>query len=126
MNGYLRLSANNVDKNLAIHDIYLNESFTDVTLVTDDGQHVKAHKVILASVSDVLRKMLEKFDGEPSSQSIFFIRGVKYQNLASLLDFIYKGEASVHFQMLGDFMSLAKDLNVSGLFSCLNISRENY
>ena len=74
MNGYLRLSANNVDKNLAIHDIYLNESFTDVTLVTDDGQHVKAHKVILASVSDVLRKMLEKFDGEPSSQSIFFIK----------------------------------------------------
>lgn len=86
-----------------------------ITLVTDDGQHVKAHKVILASVSDVLRKMLEKFDGEPSSQSIFFLRGVKYQNLASLLDFIYKGEASVHFQMLGDFMSLAKDLNVSGL-----------
>ena len=32
--------------------------FTDVTLVGDDGIHLKAHKVILSSSSKVFREML--------------------------------------------------------------------
>ena len=117
MNGYFHLTCDRNDSSFktVFHDIYLKESFVDVTLVADDGQHVTAHKIVLSSASDVLRSMLEKFSNTSPAQSIFYMRGVKYENISSLLDFIYKGEARVHYQMLGEFMSLAKDLGITGL-----------
>ena len=47
--------------------------FTDVTLVTGDGQHLDVHRLILSSFSPVLRTM---FGQKSSSNTLLFLRGV--------------------------------------------------
>ena len=37
------------------------EKFCDVTLVSEDGRRILAHKVVLASASTILRKILQTY-----------------------------------------------------------------
>ena len=89
-----------------------NIEFCDVTLVCDEGEKIIAHQIILVNSSSVLRSILTN-NKHPSP--IIYMRGVKFNNLSSLIDFIYKGETSVVQDDLQQFLDLAKDLNIKGL-----------
>ena len=41
-----------------IRNLWKDEDFSDVTLATDDGQVVRAHRVVLCSASSKLKKLL--------------------------------------------------------------------
>lgn len=86
--------------------------FSDVTLVCDDDQQIKAHKVILAASSSVFKSMLKR-TGHP--HPLIFLRGVTAKDLASVMDFIYRGEVTVSQEDLQDFLSTAEDLQVTGV-----------
>ena len=89
-----------------------SEEFFDVTLVSDDEIQIQAHKVILSASSPFLRNVL-KFN--KNTCPLLYIRGATNSILSKLVEFIYKGEATVIKNDLDSFLKLAEDLKVTGL-----------
>ena len=87
--------------------------FTDVTLACEDGQQVRAHKVILATSSPTLQKILRK--NQHPQPSMIYMRGLKSDDLKAMIDFIYFGEANVFQENLDSFLALAEELQLKGL-----------
>ena len=87
-------------------------NFADVTLVCDDGQQFKAHQLILAAASDFFQSLLMSNN---HSQPMIYMREVVFEDLASILDFLYFGEANVCQDNLDSFLSVAEQLKISGL-----------
>ena len=89
-----------------------NQDFTDVTLATNDCHQIDAHKIILTALSPVFRNMLQN---NQCFQPIIFLRGVNEEQLAAILDFMYKGEAKIDKSNLNEFLKLAEELQLKGL-----------
>merc|ERR550519_2326051 len=64
--------------------------FSDVTLACEDGQQIRAHKVILSASSTFFRDLLSNDHPQP-----LLLRGLKGADLISVVDFIYHGEVGV-------------------------------
>ena len=88
-----------------------SQEFCDVSVVSDEGSSFPAHKVILASHSEKLRRLLTVQSG----QFCLYLAGVASQEISDLLTFIYSGEARVRQKHLQRFLNLAKILQVEGL-----------
>ena len=84
----------------------------DVTLVTDDGHHIQAHKIILSAGSHFFSDIFLR-----SSQvnMLIYLKGINSVQLERVLDFIYNGEASVGQEELKDFLETGNELMVKGL-----------
>merc|ERR1719357_17414 len=97
----------------SLTDLWKKNAFLDVTIVCDDDQ-IDAHKLILSAASPLLQKILlrnENHVGRP----LLYLRGTRKKLFLSLLEFIYKGEVSVHHDNLENFIELANSLEVEGL-----------
>ena len=88
------------------------EEFVDVTLACDDDKQVKAHKVILSACSPFFRNILRR---NPHQHPLLYLKGVKYTDLQSVLNFMYHGEVNVAQEELNSFLAVAEDLRVKGL-----------
>ena len=89
-----------------------DEEFSDVTLASEDGTHIKCHKVILASSSPFFTETLKKVK---HPHPLIYMRGVKALELAAMVDFLYLGEASLNKESLDAFLCLAEELRLRGL-----------
>ena len=89
-----------------------DKDFTDVTLVCEDGQQFEVHKVILASSSPFFWNMLKK---NKHPHPLIYMRGLKSEDLRTIVDFLYNGEANVFQENLDSFLSLAEELRLKGL-----------
>ena len=89
-----------------------SRDFADVTLACEDGYQIEAHKVVLAASSPMLQDILRR---NKHSYPLIYMRGVKSDNLASILDFLYFGEANVNEENLDTFLALAQELQLKGL-----------
>ena len=98
--------------NRTFQDLYTDQDFTDVTLATDDDRQLKAHKVILSSCSPFFKKILLN---NPHQMPLLYLKGVKFSQLKSILQFIYLGQAEVEQDDIQKFMDSAKDLEIKGL-----------
>ena len=97
----------------AFGNLRKDTDFANVTLACDDGQQFSAHKVILASSSPLLRKLLLiKIHPHP----LIFLRGVKSDDLAAILDFIYLGKANIPHENIEPFLAIAEDLGLKGFW----------
>merc|ERR1712179_249935 len=83
----------------------------DVTLVTDDGQHIQAHKIILSAGSHFFGDIFLKSN---QTNMLIYLKGVNSIHLEHLLDFIYNGEASVEHEELRAFLEAGEELQVKG------------
>jgi len=108
-----RLQWNDFESNISIafRELREEEDFFDVTLACEDNQ-VQAHKVILSDCSPFFRNVLKK---NPHQHPLLYLKGVKYQELLSVVDFIYQGEVNVAQEELKSFLAVAEDLKVKGL-----------
>ena len=79
-----------------------NESFTDVTLVTDDLEQLKAHKIILSARSLFFKQLFIK---NPQPHPLIFLRGVTKIDLKKMLEFIYLGKVSIEKERKNIFVS---------------------
>ena len=89
-----------------------DKDFTDVTLACEDGQQVEAHKVVLISSSPFFLNLLKR---NQHPHPLVYMRGLKYENLLSMVDFLYHGEANVYQENLDSFLAMADDLRLKGL-----------
>ena len=93
---------------------YLQQKrFTDVTLVSDDQIPFQAHKIVLSSFSTVIRDLI--LDA-PHPHPTIYLKGVKHQELDSILKLIYHGQVQMHQSRIKQFVHDAKELELNRLF----------
>ena len=85
-----------------------SHEFSDVTLVSDDQHIFRAHKFMLSASSPVFKTII---DNNPQNTSIF-LRGIAKEELDSILQFIYLGEATVYQEKMNEFVKIAKELKI--------------
>jgi len=96
---------------VAFRELREEKDFFDVTLACDDSQ-IQAHKVILSACSPFFRNILRR---NPHQHPLLYLKGVKYKDILSVLNFMYMGEVNVAQEELNSFLSVAEDLRVKGL-----------
>ena len=96
----------------AFGDLRDDIEFTDVALACEDGQLVEAHKVVLISSSSFFLNLLKR---NTHPHPLIYMRGLKYENLLSMADFLYHGEANVYQEDIDSFLALAEELQLKGL-----------
>lgn len=104
---------NNHQSNLlSVFDQLLHdESFVDVTLAVE-GQLLRAHKMVLSACSPYFQAL---FVNHPDKHPIVILKDVPYNDMRSLLDFMYRGEVSVDQERLTAFLRVAESLRIKGL-----------
>jgi len=105
----------------AFNDIREEKDFFDVTLVCENNQ-VQAHKVIIAACSPFFKTILRR---NPHQHPLLYMKGVLYDDLVSVLNFMYKGEVNVAQEQLNSFLAVAEDLQVKGLTQSNNDNKES-
>merc|ERR1711936_127676 len=99
---------------ISVMDTLLEEeSLVDVTL-SADGQFLRAHRVILSACSPYFRQLF-KSSFLNDKHPIIIMKDVDFDNLKSLVEYMYKGEANVPQQMLPSFIQTAESLQIRGL-----------
>merc|ERR1712117_748076 len=94
----------------AFRELRDDKDFFDVTLACEDNQ-IQAHKVILSACSPFFKSVLKKnLHGHP----LLYLKGVSYEDLTSVLNFMYHGEVNVSQDQLNSFLAVAEDLKVKG------------
>ena len=110
-------------------DAYRNEyikhetEFVNVTLACEDGQDIKAHKVILSSGSLFFRDVLSKIR---HPEPLLFLYGLKRSDLQNIIEFIYTGRTSIVENEIGKFIQIAKLFKIPGLenFECISAAKD--
>ena len=92
-----------------LHDMMLSNELTDVTLVSDDKVHFKAHKVVLSACSPIFKSIVS--DDHLANQFIF-LRGIQSHEVESILQFIYLGQATFYQDRMNEFLNVAKSLEI--------------
>jgi hypothetical protein len=105
---------NDFEKNIsgAFRELREDKDFFDVTLACEDSDQLLAHKVILSACSPFFRTVLRR---NPHQHPLLYLKGVKYTDLQSVLNFMYHGEVNVAQDELNSFLAVAEDLRVKGL-----------
>ena len=95
--------------------------FADVTLVSEDGQQFRGHKVILGSSCPFFMDLLRKNE---HPYPLVHMMGVKSVELSAVMDFLYKGESNILQEHLEAFLALAQKLRLNGLTRTEELSEE--
>jgi len=95
----------------AFQELRDDKDFFDVTLACDDEQ-IQSHRVILSACSPFFRNILRR---NPHQHPLLYLKGVKFTDLKSVLNFMYHGEVNVAQEELNSFLAVAEDLRVKGL-----------
>ena len=93
-----------------VQDLLVDDKFANVTLVCDDQRQLRAHKFILSACSPVFRSVL--MNNSTETNPLIILRGIKYQDMRDILQFMYQGETSVTKKRMKDFMKAAEELEV--------------
>ena len=64
-----------------------------MTLACEDGQQMEVHKVVLIASSPFFLNLLKK---NKHPHPLVFMKGVQYDDLVSMVDFLYNGEANAY------------------------------
>lgn len=121
--GAFRLSRNNYEQNMmgAFRDLRAESDLFDITLCCSEPggefRDVRAHRVILSACSSFFKKMFRQQEAQltQSQNPYIFLKGITFNELSSLLDFMYQGEVNVADKDLDAFLSISEELEVEGL-----------
>lgn len=72
--------------------LLLQDQLVDVTLLCDGGSY-PAHRLVLAACSPYFHQLFTRL---PTQHPLIYLRDVKQAELEALLEFIYRGEVSLH------------------------------
>ena len=108
------LKWNDFEKNInsAFQSLREDVDFADVTLACEDGQQVKAHRVILSASSPFFDSLLKR---NPHPHPLIIMRGIEARDLVAVLDFLYYGQANIYQANLDNFLAIAEELKLKGL-----------
>uniref|UniRef100_A0A2M4BHZ0 Uncharacterized protein n=1 Tax=Anopheles marajoara TaxID=58244 RepID=A0A2M4BHZ0_9DIPT len=87
------------------------EDLVDVTLCCE-GRKIRAHKMLLSACSPYLKDV---FKENPCQHPVIIFKNVRYTDLMSVVEFMYKGEVSIGQDQLPSFLHTAEMLSIHGL-----------
>ena len=96
-----------------MEELCQSQTMTDVTVACGDVS-LEAHSLILSASSPILRSILNKGGGFGKKQTLHFM-DMNPHHMQLLLQYMYRGEVSVHQSELGPLMQSAKALQIKGL-----------
>ena len=106
---------------LMLRELYESEKFSDLTLICDDQTEFRVHQSVLSVSSPVLGRII---DNCPAQHPLIYLRGIQSEEIQSILQFIYLGEAKVSPQRIEEFIRVAKDLRVKEIKDNLDVIEE--
>ncbi|KAJ9574752.1 hypothetical protein L9F63_008066, partial [Diploptera punctata] len=92
-------------------NLLTNSTLVDVTLAAE-GKHLQAHKVVLSACSTYFQSL---FQSSPCQHPIVILKDVKYNDLKTMVDFMYYGEVNVSQDQLPAILKTAEMLKIKGL-----------
>ena len=92
-----------------LHEMMKSNELTDVTLVCDDKRKFKAHKIVLSACSSVFKSIVNDL---PQNSSVIYLKGIKHQEMESILEFMYLGVATFYQERMNEFLNVAKNLEI--------------
>ena len=95
-----------------LRNMMSTNELADVTIVSEDKKHFKAHKVVLSACSPVFKTII---GDSMMSNPIIYLRGIQSLELESILQFIYLGEATFYQEQINEFLDVAKSLQVKDI-----------
>ena len=102
--------------NVCVSDTFRNlisdTDFTDVTLVCEGDKQIDAHKVILSNSSTFFRRILVR---NPHQKPMLYLKGFTYEEVKSVIEFIYLGQTEVCQDKISRFIAIAVDLEIKGI-----------
>lgn len=112
---------NNHQSNLlgVFSQLLRDESLVDVTLACSEGTTIRAHKVVLSACSSYFQTL---FVDHPSRHPIVILKDVRFAELKTLVEFMYKGEVNVEYCQLQALLKTAESLKVKGLAEMTNLA----
>ena len=96
----------------AFKELNADKDFFDITLACAGGRQVQAHKLILSACSPFFKSILKK---NPHQHPLVYLKGVQYEEILSVLNFMYHGEVNIAQEDLTSFLAVAEELQVKGL-----------
>ena len=96
-----------------IKGLYSDEAFSDVTLISGDGVSIKAHRNIVASLSETLRNIL--LDNFMKKDFTIYLMDIDADILKNLKNFMYLGSAQIQQERLDTFLNAGTKLRINGL-----------
>ena len=90
-----------------------DSDFSDITLACEGNQQFNVHKLILSASSQIFKEIIINYN---KSNSLIYLRGITANDLNSIIDFIYFGEANVYQEDLDRFLALAEEFKIKGLY----------
>ena len=93
--------------------LYEDSNFSDITLVSKDHKHIKAHKAILSFGSQFFHEI---FLRSPHPHPLVYLQ-VSSAELASMVSFLYLGECQVRPQDIDQFLDIARGFRIEGIVS---------
>ena len=120
---FLRLNDFLATINTAFKDLRKDSDYTDVTLACEDCYQIEAHKVILTAVSPFFKELLKR---KKHSHSLIYMRGIQSEDLQAIVDFLYYGEANICHTNLENFLKIAEELQLKGLYGSAGEIGEGY
>ena len=84
----------------------------DVTLVSDDEEHIPAHRLVLSACSGFFKNLFQKIKNQ---NPLIYLAGVSSGDLKLILDYMYHGEVSVYQEEIDKFLVVANKLQIEGL-----------
>ena len=97
---------------LSFKDLRKEKKLFDVTLATDDGFQIQAHRIILSAGSDFFSDIFSNYS-QPNM--LVYLKGIGRTAIENLTNFLYNGETSVPQNELNTFLEAAHELKVKGL-----------
>lgn len=89
------------------------DNLNDITLVSDEGQHVQAHRVVLSATCGFFRNVFKKVAGGSSyHHPLIYMSGVSFTNLNYIIDYLYNGELEVNQDDVEAFVNVAQQLRI--------------
>ena len=92
--------------------LFRDGELTDVTLATDDGGRIEAHRLLLASSSPLLLHLLHPRRGE---EVVVHLQGVPSTLLHQVVRFMYSGWCEVEEEEVEELLQLGGWLGVRGM-----------
>ena len=97
--------------------IWDSKEFSDVTLVFDDQQWIKTHKVVLSACSSVFKNVFSNNDDE--DETIIYLQGTQYQDMMVVLQYMYCGKAFDSYTNIKVLKEIALNLKIYQLMESI-------
>ena len=87
--------------------------YSDVTLVTDDKQEIKAHRGILSACSPLFKNILQLENN--NANPVIYLTGIQHSEMKSIMQFIYFGETKFCEERMSELLVVSKNLEIKEL-----------